>query len=76
LPEGLRFRLEQECAALQFVEQQIQALEARRRQILRTSDDPDVQKVRRLLELRGIGENIARPLVMELFGWREFRNRR
>ncbi len=76
LPEGLRHRLEVEYAGLQFVEEQIRRLEAQRRHLLRTSDDPDVQKVRKLLRLRSIGENIAWPLVMECFGWREFHNRR
>ena len=32
--------------------------------------------VRRLLRLRGIGENSAWLLVMEFFAWRQFRNRR
>jgi transposase len=76
LPEGLRTRLEQEYAALQFTEEQIRTLEAQRRQIIRTSDDPLIQQVRRLMALRAIGENIAWVLVMELFGWRDFRNRR
>jgi transposase len=72
----LRTRLEQEYAALQFTEEQIRTLEAQRRQIIRTSDDPLIQQVRRLMALRAIGENIAWVLVMELFGWRDFRNRR
>ncbi len=76
LPGGLRHRVEQEYAALRFVEGQIRALEARRREMIRRSDDPAVEKVRRLLRLRGIGENSAWLFVMEFFGWREFRNRR
>lgn len=76
LPEGFRTRLEQEYAILQFVKERIRALEAHRRQILRTSNDPLIQQVRQLMALRGIGENTAWVLVMEFFGWREFRNRR
>jgi transposase len=76
LPPSLRARLEREYACLQFVDQQIQELGAERRELLRTSDDPSVEKVRRLLKLRGIGENSSWLFVMEFFGWRKFRNRR
>jgi transposase len=76
LPSGLRARVEQEYASLQFVQEQIKALEAERRHLIRTSDDPCVEKVRRLMRLKGIGENSAWLFVMEFFGWREFRNRR
>jgi transposase len=76
LPVGLRARLEQEYACLVFVSQQIQALEAERRELLRTSSDASVAKVRQLLRLCGIGENSAWLFVMEFFGWRSFRNRR
>ena len=41
--------------------------------------EPPIQAValvRRLLQLRGIGDNAAWLFVMELFAWREFRNRR
>ena len=44
----------------------------------RSADDatPQVEKVRRLLGLKGIGENGAWLLVEEFFGWRQIRNRR
>lgn len=73
---GLRSRLEREYSCLQFVNQQIQEVEAERSEILRTSKDPSVEKVRQLLCLRGIGDNSAWLFVMEFFGWRNFRNRR
>jgi transposase len=76
LPSGLRSRLEREYACLQLAEKQIKELEAERSQAIRTSDDPSVEKVRRLLRLRGIGDNSAWLFVMEFFGWRAFRNRR
>jgi len=76
LPPGLRSRLEREYAGLQFVNQQIKELEAERREMIRTADDPSVEQVRVLMRLRGIGENSAWLFVMEFFGWREFRNRR
>jgi transposase len=76
LPPGLRARLEQEYTCLQFVHEQILAREAERREWLRTSPEPYVAQVRQLLRLYGIGENSAWRFVVELFGWRGFRNRR
>jgi len=55
---------------------QVQELEAERRQLLRNSTEPSVEQVRRLLQLRGLGENSAWLFVMEFFSWREFRTRR
>lgn len=76
LPPGLRSRLEREYACWQFADQQIRELEAKRTEMIRTSEDPSVEKVRQLLRLRGIGDNSAWLFVMEFFGWRQFRNRR
>jgi len=76
LPPGLRARLEQEGACLRFVERQIQTLEARRREMIRTSPEPCVAQVRHLMRLRGIGESSAWLFVMEFFAWRQFHNRR
>jgi transposase len=76
LPNGLRSRVEQEYASWLFVQEQIKTLEAERKHLIRTSDDPCVEKVRRLMRLKGIGENSSWLFVMEFFGWREFRNRR
>jgi transposase len=76
IPAGLQARLLQEFAGFQFTDGQIKTLEAQRRELLRTSDDPSVELVRRLLRLRGIGENSAWLFVMEFFAWRQFRNRR
>jgi transposase len=55
---------------------QIRGLEKERRDLLRTSEDASVERVRKLLALRAIGINSAWLVVMEFFGWREFRNRR
>jgi transposase len=76
LPRGLRARVEREYAGLRFVEEQIKALEAERKELIRRSDDPSVEMVRQLMRLRGIGENSSWMFVMEFFGWRQFRNRR
>lgn len=76
LPAGLRARLLCEYQRFQLVQQQIKALEAERREALRHSTQPEVEQVRRLLRLRGIGINCAWLYVMEFFSWRAFRNRR
>jgi len=76
LPVRLRSRLEREFASWQFVDQQIRELEAERTELIRTSEDPNVEQVRQLLRLRGIGPTSAWVFVMEFFGWRKFRNRR
>lgn len=76
LPEGLLARLQREFTCWQFVHQQILELEAERRTVLRTSQEPCIAQVRQLLQLKGIGENSAWLYVMEFFGWRDFHNRR
>lgn len=76
LPDRLRARLEREWAHWQWLDEGIREVEAERRRLLRTSEEPAVEKVRQLLTLKGIGENSSWLFVMEFFGWREFRNRR
>lgn len=76
LPPGLQARLLCEYKRFLLVQQQIKALEAERRETLRQSTEPEVEQVRKLLRLRGIGINCAWLYVMEFFCWRAFRNRR
>jgi transposase len=76
LPSGLRKRVEREYEGLCFVEEQIGELEAVRNELLRTSDDACVEKVRQLMKLKAIGHKSAWLFVMEFFAWRSFRNRR
>ena len=76
LPPGLRERVSREYARIDLINQQIKALEAERRELLRSATDPQTEMVRQLLRLRGIGPNCAWLYVKEFFGWRKFRNRR
>lgn len=76
LPPGLRARLAREWERVRFYTDLIRRLESERRELLRYSQDPAAQKVRQLHMIKGIGVNSAWLYVMELFGWREFRNRR
>jgi len=77
VPPGLSARVHRTWTRLTLVREQITALEADRRARLRgAGDDPAVAQVRELLALRGLGECSAWYLVMEVFAWRRFRNRR
>lgn len=76
LPPQLRSRLERECELWEAVNAQIMLLVGQRREALRVSEDARIEKVRRLQRLKGIGENSSWLFIMEMFGWRQFENRR
>ena len=76
IPPGLRRRVLRVYAHHQFLREQISAVEAERRALLRTSPEASTEKVRQLMQLKGIGINGSWLLVMEFFGWRAFKNRR
>jgi transposase len=74
VPTELHQRLLRELERWELLSQQIKTLEEERRQRIRDDNTPDVDKVRRLLDLWGIGLNGAWLLVYELFAWRHFDN--
>jgi transposase len=76
LPGELHQRLLRELERWQLLQRQIKDLEAERSRRIRKDDTAGVDKVRALLNLRGIGLNGAWLLVYELFGWRQFDNRK
>jgi transposase len=76
IPPGLRQRMLRVYAQYTFLSEQIAAVEAERRTQLQASTDARIEKVRQLMQLKGIGINGAWLLVMEFFGWRVFKNRR
>ena len=76
IPPGLHTLLGREYERLALVREQIYQVEVTRKEALRTSKDPAIEQVRRLLQLKGIGMNSAWVYVMEFFAWRAFRNRR
>jgi len=76
MPAGMHTLLLREQERLVLVREQIQQVEVTRREALRSSQDPAIEQVRRLLQLKGIGMNSAWVYVMEFFAWRAFRNRR
>jgi transposase len=74
LPDALRVRLAREWEKVELLTTQVHDLERARRALRRESQDDAVALVRRLLQLRGIGDNAAWLYVMDLFAWRQFRN--
>jgi transposase len=73
---GMHTLLVREHERLALVRGQIHQVEVTRKEALRTSKDPAIEQVRRLLQLKGIGINSAWIYVMEFFAWRAFHNRR
>jgi transposase len=76
MPPGLRRRVLRVYAHHTFLSEQIAKVEAERRAQLQTSSEASIDKVRQLMQLKGVGINGAWLLVMEFFGWRAFKNRR
>ena len=76
LPSSLQQRLLREFERWRLIDRQIRDLEGERSAKIRDDRTPHVEKVRRLLNLKGIGDNGAWLLVDEFFAWREIKNRR
>ena len=76
VPPALRERILREFERWQLVLRQISELEAERSKRIREDPSPEAEKVRRLMTLKGMGENGSWLLVWEFFGWRLIRNRR
>ena len=76
LREGLRGRVARELRQLERIREEIEQMEAERRQRLREGAGKKLDQICRLELLKGIGINASWTLVMEMFGWRAFRNRR
>jgi transposase len=76
IPPGLRQRVLRVYAHHQFLSEQIAEVEAERRAQIQNASEASIEQVRQLMLLKGIGINGAWLLVMEFFGWREFKNRR
>ena len=76
VPPGLRRRVLGVYAHYTFLSEQSAAVEVERRTLRQTSADASSDKIRQLMQLKGIGINGAWGLVMEFFGWRAFTHRR
>src|SRR5262249_32947344 len=69
-------RILREFERWRLVNSQIRGLESEQRRRVRDDATPGVEQVRKLLGLKGVGVQGAWLLVHELFGWRNFANRR
>lgn len=76
LPPALAAELAREQQRLRLVGEQIRQIEAERNQRLAEPQTASDRKAGKLLELRGVGPVSSWMLAKELFGWREFQNRR
>ena len=76
LPARLRNRLKREWEHVVFLKNQLSTLEKERRNEMKKADEPDVEKIKALQKLRGIGDVSSWVMVREFFGWRKFNNRK
>jgi transposase len=76
LPEDLKERVVREYERLRMVEEQMKTLRKQREGKVKSEATPSLRKVGQLRTLYGIGETSSWDFVMEMFGWREFRNRK
>src|SRR5436190_4075417 len=76
VPGEFRVRLLREYERWQLVHRQIEGLEAEQKRRVATSAVKGVEKVQKLMKLKGIGIKSAWLFGMEFFGWRTFQNRR
>ena len=80
LGPGLKDRIRREWNHLVFIKEQILELMREREQALKqavaSAAHPDIEKIQQLQKLKAIGPVGAWVLTRELFGWRDFKNRR
>ena len=76
LGADLRERIGRELQRLQMVEQQLKQLRQEQAARLKQQRTPALEKIRLLQQLCGLAMTSSWIFVMELFGWRQFSNRR
>jgi transposase len=76
LPEDLKERVVREYERLRMVEDQMKFLRKERESRVNSGATPAYRMVAQLRSLYGIGKTSSWDFVMEMFGWRRFRNRK
>jgi transposase len=76
IPEDLKERVVREYERLRMVEEQMKLLRKERERRVHSGASASLTKVAQLRTLYGIGKTSSWDFVMEMFGWREFRNRK
>jgi transposase len=76
IPEDLKERVVREYERLRMVEEQMKLLRKERERRVHSADKSSYRQVAQLRTLYGIGVTSSWDFVMEMFAWRQFRNRR
>jgi hypothetical protein len=76
MPSDLPRRLLRVYAHDTFLSEPMAALEAERRARLPSAQDANIEKVRPLMQLQGLGSTGAWLLMMAFLGWRTVQTRR
>jgi transposase len=77
IPEQTKIRVIGEYQRLQIVQSQLRQLRKQQEALLKSAQPAQaIEKVRRLMQLCALGQTSSWVFVMELFGWRQFANRR
>ena len=76
LSEDFKTRIVREYERLRMVEEQMGILRKERETRVESADTLSMRKVTQLRTLYGIGVTSSWDFVMEMFSWREFRNRK
>ena len=76
LPGDLKERVVREYERLRVVEDQMKLLRKEREDRVKSGATPAYRMVGQLRSLYGIGKTSSWDFVMEMFGWRKFRNRK
>jgi transposase len=76
IPPDYRSRLLREHERWELVNRQLRDLEAEQKRRVAAVESTGMGKVRKLMELKGVGIKSAWLFGWEFFGWREFSNRR
>ena len=76
LPNDFKARIVREYERLRMVEEQMVMLRKERETRVGSADTLSMRKVAQLRTLYGIGVTSSWDFVMEMFGWRGFRNRK
>jgi len=76
LPEDLKKRVVREYERLKMVDEQMKHLRKERERRVESGATASLMMVAQLRTLYGIGATSSWDFVMEMFGWRDFRNRK
>jgi len=76
IPEDLKERVVREYERLRVVEEHMKLLRKERERRVQSADKCSYRKVAQLRTLYGIGVTSSWDFIMEMFAWRQFRNRR